>query len=523
MIEKLKLAWDTYHPRSFTVSLRKQNPEVYDWVLAQPDIIPTKSFADKVFTLLSPIPPICANNNCENQVSILNRAGWSLYCSGKCKGQHNSLKSREKAVATSNKNWGVDNPAQHESIRAAMRSTMKINHGVEYAKQSPLILSNTENTMLERYNVKYAAQSPAIQEKIKLYWLEKYGVDNPAKRHISQDTYDKLNNPEWLAEQNKLYSFEPMAEQLGISIPTLSGAFKKHGLKAVQHNIIISSAEHDIVNFIRSRSNTLVIESDRTIIAPYEIDIFLPELKVAIEFNGNYWHSELNGKDSKYHLSKTNECAKKGIQLIHLWEYIYNQKSSIVYSKLNNILGNSISIYGRQCIIKEVDIDVAKEFLDKTHLQGYCASTYRIGLWHKEELAAVMTFGKTRFSHSYEYELLRYSSKLGHNVIGGFSKLLAHFIKTYNPTSIVSYSDLTWSIGNVYKKNGFNFSHRADPSYYYTGDYVNFEHRMAWQKKKMPDKLPNFNIDLSEWENMKNHGYDRIWNCGNDVWIWNKQ
>ena len=522
MIDKLRTAYGILHPRSFTVGLKKQYPDVYMWVLAQPDIVPTTTFSNKVYTLLHPIAPICENTECSNVVTTLNREGWAKYCSMQCKGQHNSLKSRDKAQVTSRKNWGVDNPAQHSDIRTKMKKTMLEHHGAEHAKQSEELRAKTEETMLARYNVSYAAQSPVIQAKTKKYWYEKYGVDNPSKRHILQDTFNKLEDKEWLAAQNLVYSLEPLADQLGISAATLGKAFRKLNLVPVRHNIVTSHAETDIVNFIKNNSTTLVVESDRTVIKPFELDIYLPELKLAIEFNGNYWHSELNGKDSKYHLDKTTKCMEQGIHLIHIWEYIYTQKPAIIQSKLNNMLGNSTPIYGRKCEIRVIDTVTAKEFLEDTHLQGYCAATTKLGLYNNNTLVAVMTFGNARFDNIHSHELLRYSSKLNCSVVGGFSKLLQYYVKTFNPESIVSYSDLTWSIGKVYMKNGFTFSHRARPSYYYTNDYVNFEHRMGFQKKKMPLKLQDFDPALSEWANMQNNGYDRIWNCGNDVWVWSK-
>lgn len=523
MLEKLKTCWETFHPRSFTVSLRKQFPEVYEWVTLQSSIIPTKTFTDKVFLLLNPIQPVCANTKCENIVTQITRNGWSLYCSMQCKGQHNSLKSRVKSAATCLQTLGVDNPAKSADIRTKMKASTKVKLGVEYALQCNESQAKKTQTMTELYGVEHAAQSSVIQTKMVNTYIKNYAVTNPSKRHISVDTYEKLDDPTWLADQNKTNTINDIAIILGVSYPTVANAFKKYSLQPVKHNIIVSNAESEIVNFIKANSNTTIVESDRTILNPLELDIYLPQLNVAIEFDGNYWHSDLNGKDRNYHLNKTTQCMNKGIHLIHIWEYIYNQKTEIVLSKINNLLGNSKSVFGRKCVIKEIDTDTARNFLNRTHIQGYCSSTYRFGLYNNDVLVATMTFGKARFDTKYEYELLRYSTELGYSVAGGFSKLLSYFIKAHVPISIVSYSDLTWSIGNVYQKNGFVLSHRAKPSYFYTKDYVNFEHRMAYQKKKMPTKLQNFDSTLSEWENMQNNGYDRIWNCGNDVWVWKRQ
>lgn len=57
---------------------------------------------------------------------------------------------------------------------------------------------------------------------------------------------------------------------------------------------------------------------------------------------------------------------------------------------------------------------------------------------------------------------------------------------------------------------------------YYRKGYQLLESRIKYQKHKLLKLLKAFSPSLTEWENMKNNGYDRIWDCGNDVWIWNK-
>ena len=65
---------------------------------------------------------------------------------------------------------------------------------------------------------------------------------------------------------------------------------------------ISSKMEKELVNWIKSL-NIIVEENNRTLIHK-ELDIYIPSHNLAIEFDGLYWHSELQGKNSKYHLSK---------------------------------------------------------------------------------------------------------------------------------------------------------------------------------------------------------------------------
>ena len=160
-------------------------------------------------------------------------------------------------------------------------------------------------------------------------------------------------------------------------------------------------------------------------------------------------------------------------------------------------------------------------FLHNNHIQGYTASSISYGLTHNEELVSVMTFSKSRYTKKYEYELIRFCSKLDTNVVGGASKLFKHFINQHSPNTIVSYSDKSWNTGNVYTILGFKYSHTSAPNYHYfkPGNTI-LQSRLQFQKHKLSSKLDNFNSVLSEWDNMKNNGYNRIWDCGNDVFVW---
>ena len=173
-------------------------------------------------------------------------------------------------------------------------------------------------------------------------------------------------------------------------------------------------------------------------------------------------------------------------------------------------------------VIFSINFKVQEEkFMDSNHLQGYVRSKICYGLYFNDELVSLMSFGRARYSKN-QYELLRFCNKLNTAVIGGASKLFKHFIKEHNPDDIISYSHKDKFTGNVYKQLGFEYSHSSDPSYYYTNDYINFESRLKYQKHKLPLILQQFDPALTEWQNMQNNGYDRIWDCGNDVWVWKK-
>lgn len=251
----------------------------------------------------------------------------------------------------------------------------------------------------------------------------------------------------------------------------------------------------------------------------FDIDIMLDDYNIGIEYNGEYWHSEKH-KDKNYHIFKTNLAKDKGIRLIHIFEHEWYNKQDIVKSRLLSILGHNYKIGARECTIAQ--IDSPKQFLDENHIQGYCVSKYNYGLFLKDTLVAVMTFSKPRFNTHYDFELLRYASLTGVNVVGGASKLLNRFIKDHNPDSIISYSDKRWSIGNVYDTIGFKYSHTSEPGYFYA-KHSTIISRYQAQKHKLKDLFPKiYNENKTEKEIMAEAGFYRVYDCGNDAWLWNK-
>ncbi|MFW6226257.1 MAG: hypothetical protein ACOC3V_04810, partial [bacterium] len=186
---------------------------------------------------------------------------------------------------------------------------------------------------------------------------------------------------------------------------------------------------------------------------------------------------------------------------------------SIIKTKL----GLNERIYARKCELKEIDNQ--REFLDNNHLQGYIPAKINIGLYYNDELTSLLTFSKPRFNKNYDWEMIRFVNKIGYSVIGGFSKLLKYFLNNYQG-SIITYSDIRLFDGKVYETNGFTQIESSKPSYYYT-DYKNRYSRQKFQKHKIPNILESFNSNLTEWENMQMNGWDRIWDCGNYVYIKN--
>ena len=228
--------------------------------------------------------------------------------------------------------------------------------------------------------------------------------------------------------------------------------------------------------------------------------------------------NSLNKDGKKNHQDKTLLAQTKGIKLIQVFEHQWKTKKDIFKSVIANSLGKSIKFFARNT--KIIELDTCSEFLINNHLQGTCGSSIILGLVDKKtnELLSVMTFGKSRFNKQYEYELLRFCNKLNTTVIGGASKLLRYFEATYKPTSIISYANLQWSNGNLYEKLGFTKLNITSPNYWWIKNSQVLT-RYTCQKHKLENLLgkENFDINLSEKDNMENNGYYRLYDCGNLV------
>lgn len=278
----------------------------------------------------------------------------------------------------------------------------------------------------------------------------------------------------------------------------------------------ISKAEKELREFVEANYTGWIEYNDRTILEGKELDIVLPDLGLAIEYDGIRWHDS-SKKPEAYHLDKTNKTEAFGFRLIHVTETEWLAKKDIVKSRLLSVLGKSTKIYARKTQLKEIPFP--REFLETNHIQGAGTITkYNYGLFLESELVAVMTFSQPRFTTNCNYELVRYCSKLGTNIIGGASKLLKAFTNKYG-TSIVSYSDRRWSQGNLYKQLGFEFSHNSKPNYRYH-KYKYELSRYQCTKQQLKTKFPEFYSDeLTETEIMQLAGYYKVFDCGSGVWI----
>ena len=282
----------------------------------------------------------------------------------------------------------------------------------------------------------------------------------------------------------------------------------------------ISRPEKEITDFICNLiGENNVITNTRKFLDGQEIDIYLPQLKIGIEYDGLYWHSEANEKDKNYHLKKTELTESKGIRLIHIFEDEWREHKEIVLNKIKHIIGkdNSIVVGARKCRINLINKDLAKTFLDKYHIQGYVSSTIYLGAYYNNELVGVMTFLKEK---DMEWNLTRFATNFKYRLPGLANKLFKSFIINNNPQMVKSFLDRRWGTcnDNVYNKLGFYLDEVQKPDYSYVKGHSRY-HKFNFRKKTLSKKY-NLPLSMTEKEMCDKLGYFRIWNCGLYKYVW---
>ena len=303
----------------------------------------------------------------------------------------------------------------------------------------------------------------------------------------------------------------------------------KQKLSQILHNIcpkcrekspLHSRAELEICDWVRNHTTSAVRLGDRSVITPLELDIYIPEKKLAIEYCGLYWHSENTGqKTSAYHQIKWQRCLDQGIKLITIFEDEWIFKKDIVQQMLIRNLGITTNrLAARKCKIIDLDTAQARNFFEKNHIHGYAASKIRLGLLHDDQLVYAMTFSQKNISRkNTEWEIQRMAGSADLIVQGGAGKLFAEFCRRVQPCTVVSYADSKWFTGDSYSNLGFVLEKHTSPGYWYFSlPDVTRIHRFTLRKNAQD------NPDLTEWQNRQSQGWDRIWDCGHARWVWNK-
>ena len=434
---------------------------------------------------------------------------------------------KNKKKTTSIKNCGYEYFIQSPEGKNKIEQSCLEIYKVKNPQQNKQVHEKTKQTCLAKYGTSYACQSKSAKEKMQQTILERYNVEFVSQKHILPESLEILSNKTLFELALCNTTVKILAAKLGINPSTIYDYIKLHNIKYSNPNF--SSYEQDISLWLTN--NSIQFESNtKNIISPFEIDLYIPKSKIAIEFNGLYWHSEKGGKNKFYHLNKTNKCQEKGIRLIHIFEDEWLTKKEICLDLLKRFLNLKLNtLMARKCTIKQVSPKIAKLFLNENHLQGFASASIYLGLHYKDELVQLLTFRHARYNKNIEWENIRCCNKIGIKIVGGVQKLWHHFINTYNPLSVVSYCDKRWFLGETYKNLGFSFNKENKPQYTYTDHQTRWHRSLFTKKKSIKKALSLTTFSEKSLSNMTEKqivmsvlNLDRIWDCGQVTWIWRK-
>lgn len=497
-------------------------------------------------TLIIPECPICNKSLSWNQDKRMYRSFCSKRCTaiGSVKNSKDtSLKKygvdhysktdefRKKVIDSSLKKYGVEHYSKTDEFKKKYTKTNIEKYGFPYPAQHPDIIEKIKSTNIEKYGEIAYAKTLEFSENFKIYSLEKYGTTHPLQNeeirqkikntnikkygveyplqsnniknkqvntlkdnYYDQDVLKLLNNPEWLEKEKETKTLYEIADNLGISASNLGKYYKHYGIYFNKLNSNTSYAEKEIVKFLKTLGIKNIIKNSHNIIYPKEIDIFLPDYNLAIEYNGIYWHSESKGKDKFYHLNKTEECEKLGINLLHIndIEWQNDLKEDIWKSIIVSSLGLSEKINSNDCIFSQVSTKNAEKFFNENHIERFVNGEMIYGLYYKDELIQCVIISENNDS----YEIKRIATKRYIEVINGIQKIFSN-IPIFNK-EITMYANRRFFNRNSYGLEEMTYIGKTPPDCQY---YHN-----------------NVFLDMYDFEYTKNadmNKYDRIWDCGN--------
>lgn len=450
----------------------------------------------------------------------------------------NSKEVQDQIKKTNLEKYGYEVSSKAPEVKERMRQTNQERRGVDAPLQSKESMDKLKSTNMERYGTEYTLSNPIVRKKGQETSLEKYGTEWPqqspeviakAAETRKDNFYDSLINEGRIEGVKPLFTRE---EYVGyMHIYKFQCEYCNHVFEDdLSHGHIPqcpvcypkakgSKEESEVFKFVKDNYEGPIDRGFRKALKSlpgFELDIYLPDLKLAIEYDGLFWHNTEKIPYSDYHLNKTKACEEEGIRLLHIFSDEWHKKRTreIIKSIILSALGkDAVKVGARKCEVREVSNEEGRQFLENNHLQGVTPSKIKIGLYFNNELVSLLCFNSSRYDKNYDWEITRYCNKLGYNISGGFSKMLKYFRDHYKG-SIITYSDRSKFTGSIYRNNGFTELKPTNPNYYYTKDFNSRESRLNFQKYKLIKKFPEYK-DLSESEIMEKLGYHKFYDCGN--------
>jgi hypothetical protein len=425
--------------------IKKKSEVWYDWIIEYSSFLGSNAtFRDRLATVVLGIKEQPKCKTCDADIYGLSGIKWKTFCCNLCAISHGRKVLREDCYV--NQDWrdnqaavvakgvfdkyGVYNPMSIEGMADKIRASNQDIYGADY------------HTMTK-------SGADKISSGLGIFFKSPAGdAMRDSRKQIMLNEYQRASE----CDDTTVYDKGKVGGKSKTEI-----AFK--------------SMVEDIVGY------ALYSKYIKTLMGNREIDIFLPEFNLGIEFNGCYSHSVEGGKSAGYHLDKQIGAEDAGITLITVWEddYLNRDKLKIILDRIRVMVGKpTIKYQARKCQLTNVTIKEYKQFLQSYHIQGQIDhSSVRLGLEYDGVLVSVMGFKRCpnnvkKYGDSTNvWELCRFASS-GH-VVGAFSRLLKLFTSIKSPKLVYSFGDrmIVKRHDNVYTKNGFHEHSISNPDYMY--------------------------------------------------------
>lgn len=454
--------------------------------------------------------------------------------------QNSDVKTKAADAATAHGGYSFKNP----EIKARIDETNMKRYGTVFPTQNPEVAAKTKTTNIERYGAAYVfSKSSSVRQKLEQDWLLKYGkrscVTPESAEHRNATMIERygvsnaMDNAELRAKAHanqeqaminkygKPYSVQIDSIKQKIS-DTIMGRYNVPWFCMTDKCLSNNSVRISLPNRLfaeRLKALDLLPEMEKHI-GKKAYDILLPKSKIVIEVDPTYTHNAIGnhwdktGKPVNYHLEKTEYANNAGFTCVHLFDWDN-------WDKVLGMLKDKARVYARDGEVRKISEQESNEFLAQYHLQGAVrGQLVCYGLYFEGILYEVMTFGKPRYNKNYEWELLRLCTAEGISVIGGATRLYAHFIREFKPCSVISYCDRAKFSGSVYAALGMQLHHTSAPAKHWSKSTEHITDNLLRQRGY--DQLfgTNYGKGTSNEQLMVDNGWLPVYDCGQLVFTW---
>lgn len=401
----------------------------------------------------------------------------------KCYGSYEAGLRIEREKARNAVDW--------DAVLAKRYATNRERYGGDSPFCSDAVRQKASQTVLSRYGVENVGQIESVKQKIKDSSVKHFGGVGFASSELAEKTVNTMMNK--------------YGVRYACLLPQCYG--KRTGSNSKPNLAFEQLLNENDIGYSRE-----------FVIGKYRYDFKVGN--ILIEVDPSYSHNSTCGYkncreplDKHYHLDKSAVAEGAGFRCIHIfdWDDLF---------KIVDLLKPRRKVYARQCEVSVVDSVTECDYLCKHHLQNYVKSSVSLGLFYNGELVSLMSFGKPRYNNKYEFELLRYCSHF--NVIGGAQRLFTHFLREYNPNSIISYCDRSKFVGSVYKELGFVSEGVREPSRHWYNSQSRRHITDNLLRQRGFDQLfgTNFGKGTSNSQLMLQSGFVEIYDCGQEKYTY---